>query len=149
MRFTEDFRDVNFLNFRSFIENISDDFVPPLIPRIDIESYYDKLKTLSDTLFCLDGDDVVGISATYCNNYITRKAYTTLVGVDKRYRGMHIATEMMNRTILLARNKGMMSIGIHTNNIIAKDLYLKVGFMLVGEKLIDNELVRYYLERDL
>lgn len=130
MTYTTDFQKVSKDAFCRFITKISDDFVPPLLPRIDIHDYYAKLKSLATIVVCMDEDNIVGLAATYCNNRDTKMAYTPLVGVDKDYGGRNIATEMMERTKIYAKQSGMKKIGIHTNNPYARDLYIKCGFKL-------------------
>ena len=129
MTYTTDFYKVSKDAFCRFITKISDDFVPPLLPRIDIDDYYAKLKSFATVVVCMDEDSIVGLAATYCNNRDTKMAYTPLVGVDKNYRGRHIATELMEKTIACAKHSGMKKIGIHTNNPHARDLYIKCGFV--------------------
>lgn len=142
-----DFSNVSKEGFKSFITNISDDFVPSLLPRIEIDKYYDKLKRFATVVFCMEGNRIVGMVATYCNNQETKMAYTSLVAVDKDYRGLHIATKMMEITIACAKQMGMEKIGLHANSIVARDFYLKIGFHVIDVKHINElSLDRYYLE---
>ena len=150
MIYSTDFSSVSKDAFRRFITRISDDFVPPLLPRIDIDNYYTKLSSLASTVFCVEDENIVGLITTYCNNMDTKMAYTPLVGVDKDYRGRHIATEMMERTKIYAKQCRMKKIGIHTNNPHARDLYIKCGFKLIrGGYSPDIQTERYYLEVEL
>lgn len=50
------------------MEKVSCDFLPPLLPRIDVDLYYEKLSKLATSVVCMDGDKMVGIVAAYCNN---------------------------------------------------------------------------------
>ena len=150
MTYTTDFYKVPKDTFCRFITKISDDFVPPLLPRIDIDSYYAKLKSLATTVVCMEEDNIIGLAATYCNNMDTKLAYTPLVGVDKNYRGRHIATELMEKTKVCAKQAGMKKIGIHTNNPHARDLYIKCSFKQKwGGYFPVIHAERYYLEIDL
>lgn len=150
MTYTTDFQKVSKDTFCRFVTKISDDFAPPLLPRIDIDDYYAKLKSLATIVLCMDEEYIVGLAATYCNNRETKMAYTPLVGVDKDYRGRHIATELMEITKVCAKQSGMKKIGIHTNNPHARDLYIKCGFMQkIGGYLSDIQVERYYLEIEL
>ena len=95
----------------------------------------------------MEDNRLVGMVATYCNNQETKMAYTSLVAVDKDYRGLHIATKMMEITIACAKRKGMEKIGLHTNSIVARVFYLKIGFNVIDVKhIFDFSLNRYYLE---
>lgn len=150
MTYTTDFHKVSKDAFCRFITKISDDFVPPLLPRIDIDDYYAKLKSLATIVVCIDEGNIVGLAATYCNNRDTKLAYTTLVGVDKDYRGRHIATKLMEKTKVCAKQSGMKKIGIHTNNPHARELYIKCGYTQFGEGYSPEiQTERYYLEIEL
>lgn len=136
MQYLTELSYVSLETFRSFMEKVSCDFLPPLLPRIDVD-------------FCMDGDKMVGIVAAYCNNMETKVAYIPLVCVDVEYRGQHIATELMNRAISLVKSRGMQKIGIHTNNKFAKSMYVKMGFQLIWERYqTDIKTDRYYLEKN-
>lgn len=92
------------------MEKVSCDFLPPLLPRIDVDLYYEKLSKLATSVVCMDGDKMVGIVAAYCNNMETKVAYIPLVCVDVEYRGQHIATELMNRAISLVKSRDRKSV---------------------------------------
>lgn len=92
---------------------------------------------------------MVGIVAAYCNNMETKVAYIPLACVDVEYRGQHIATELMNRAIILVKSREMQKNGIHTNNKFAKSLYAKMGFQLIWTRYqTDIKTDRYYLEKN-
>lgn len=149
MQYLTDLSYVSLESFRSFIKKASCDFLPPLLPRIDVDLYYEKLSKLATSVVCMDGDKMVGIVAVYCNNMETKVAYIPLVCVDVESRGQHIATELMNRAISLVKSRGMLKIGIHTNNKFAKSLYVKMGFQLIWARYqTDIKTDRYYLEKN-
>ena len=135
-------------DFEKFIIKISDDFMVPLLPRIDVHETYTKFKNLAVSVVCLESNKIVGLAATYCNNLETRKGYTTFVGADKEYRGNHIGTNLMLLTIDEARKKGMEYIGVHTNNPIAKRMYENIGFLQVDDNSGDHSY-NWYLEKEL
>lgn len=136
--------------FHAFITKISNDFIPPLLPRIEIDCYYEKLRTLANAVVCLEREKVVGLAVTYCNNIDTKQAYIPFVGVDRDYRGCHIATTLIEKSKVCATQYGMSKIGIHTNNPHAKDLYIKCGFKIIrSEYNYEIQVERYYLEIEL
>ena len=140
--------DISESDFEKFIIKISDDFVVPLLPRIDVHETYNKFKNLAVSVVCLESNKIVGLAATYCNNQETRKGYTTFVGADKEYRGNHIGTNLMLLTIDEARKKGMVMIGVHTNNPIAKRMYENIGFSQVDNRSGIHSY-NWYLEKKL
>lgn len=132
-------------DFEKFIIKISNDFTVPLIPRINIHEIYVKFRDLAVCVICCDSNKIVGIAATYCNNFETKKGYTTFVGTDKEYRGCHIGTNLMLMTVDEARKVGMEMIGVHTNNAVAKKMYENIGFLQVDDNF-GSHSYNWYLE---
>ena len=87
--------------------------------------------------------------ALYCNDQINKKSYIPLIAVKREFRGKNIATNMLKIALKIAKDSGMQYIGIHTNNKIAYQCYLKSGFDLIDVHLIENGIKRYYLEKKL
>ena len=135
-------------DFEKFIIKISNDFTVPLLPRIDVHETYVKFRDLAVCTICRDSNKIVGIAATYCNNFETKKGYTTFVGTDKEYRGNYIGTNLMLQTIDEARKRGMEMIGVHTNNPVAKKMYENIGFLQVDDKS-GTHSYNWYLEKKL
>lgn len=81
-------------------------------------------------------EDICGLIVLYCNDFINKKAYISLVGVAAKYRNKGIAKTMMEKAIQVAASSGMKIIGIHSNNSIAIHLYKKLGFKIIepGER---------------
>ena len=65
--------DISEADFEKFIIKISDDFMVPLLPRIDVHETYTKFKNLAVSVVCLESNKIVGLAATYCNNLETKK----------------------------------------------------------------------------
>lgn len=137
--------------FSDFICAVSDDFVPPLLGRVDVPSYFEKIHTNAVVVTCSSREkEIIGLCAMYCNNTTQKVAYITLIAVLKGYRGQRIATKLLELSERKAKTLGMKKLGIHTNSNIALQCYLKVGYNIVEHHLLEeHNLVRYYLEKEV
>ena len=141
--------DMEFNIFKEFINDVSDDFIPSLTDRLDINEYFEKLKTYASYSIAYKDNRVAGIVLFYCNNYDTKSAYITLLAVRKEYRRMHIASMLLERTIEFVRMENMETVSIHTNNEYAKDCYVKTGFHIEEMSKLNDTLARYFLRKSL
>lgn len=141
---------VLFEEFSSFITETEKDFIPPLLNRIEVNSYYEKLIKNAEFIVCRDNERIIGLICFYCNNKDTREAFITYIAVRKEYRGNNIASNLLNKATDFSREQGMNRITIETNNTIAYKCYIKNGFSLVStEYLPEYNLNRYILEKSL
>lgn len=141
---------ISFEEFKSFVSLVEKDFVPPLLSRIEINSYYDKLSKYATIIVCRKEAEIVGMCAMYDNNRQTKKGYITFIAVKNGYRGIGLAGLLINAAKSHAAASGMDILGIETNNVIARDCYLKNGFRLIESHLVDiSSIERYYLEYNL
>ncbi len=137
-------------SFSIFISKVEGDFIPPLLSRIDLLEYYEKLRHAAKFIVCKRQDEIAGLIFFYDNNKTTQKGFVTFLAVDKAHRGHGIATQLLTQAENEAAKSGMRSIGIDTNNSKARDLYLRCGFSIgVTSPLPDSNLTRYYLEKEL
>lgn len=79
--------------------------------------------------------EVLGFVAMYANNSQTREAYISMFVVRNEYQGMHIGSEMMARSIQLAKECGMEKIKLEVSkkNEKAIGFYKKKGFKIIEE----------------
>lgn len=141
---------LSFDEFYSFIKGVEEDFVPPLLARINIIEFYNKVKSLANIIGCYYKNELIGLCIFYENNHETKKAYINFIAIHKNFRGKNIAGNILERVCSHAKKQGMKTIGINTNNIIAKKCYIKNGFIL-KESFYEEKynVVRYYLEKAL
>ena len=142
---------IDYSEFYSFIELVEKDFTPPLFPRVNPIDYYNKVVTYGIVVMCSFKGEITGMAILYANNTKTRKGYISFIATLKQYRGKHIATLMLNECFSIARQKGMLTLDIATNNPIARDLYLKSGFVVTSVQHIIGEQTysRYFLTKVL
>lgn len=117
-----------------FLKDIDNDFNPSLSEKVILEEYVDKIYKKSHLVsHCLNNGKIVGLLVVYCNDFIDYRAYVALVGVLKDYRGRGIAERMMCECIDYVRCNNFKTIGIHSNNNIAINLYKKLGFNIIED----------------
>lgn len=71
----------------------------------------------------------------YIGEWITfEQAQITTLGVDPEYQGQGIATSLLEHAILIANQKQceIMSLEVRVSNIVALNLYKKLGFEIVN-----------------
>lgn len=136
--------------FESFLSDVNNDFVPPLLERINFNEYFYKLRDNAVFSVCFNIDNarqLVGLVAGYCNDHINNKAYITFVAVKNEYRGNGIAGKLINIFVEYCKKEGISEVEIETNNVKVLKLYIKLGFKIESEKVIPNmQLVRYKLK---
>ena len=115
----------------AFLNVVDEDFAPRLSERINFNDFALKVLEKSDLIVYRESTQIIGLVVLYCNDYQTQRAYISLVAVHPEYRGRGIAKRMMNSAIQKAQRAGMSILGIHTNNIVALNMYLSFGFINV------------------
>jgi len=115
----------------TFLNNIDNDFNPPLSRKVNLRDYVEKIITNAELILDFDGDEIIGLVVVYCNDELNERAYIPLVGVDSLHRKKGIAKKLMVQAIQLARQKGFKVLGIHSNNQIAIDFYKVLGFSVI------------------
>jgi ribosomal protein S18 acetylase RimI-like enzyme len=139
----------SFSEFQSFINSVEQDFVPPLLERINVRNYYDKLSRYALFAICRVNGKIVGMCAFYCNDKVTKKAHATLLAVQRIYRKQGIASALFRNMFDYAKEAGMNVIGLYTNNPAACKLYKEMDFRIMEEFPLKENITRYYLEKQL
>ena len=108
-------------------------FVPPLSPRVNIETYAQKLADRSERFEAWSDGVLVGLLAVYCNDIDGRVAYITSVSVLPVWQGHGIASRLIARCVENAAALGHTAIELEvgTCNQAAAHLYEKHGFLPV------------------
>lgn len=113
-----------------FLSQIEMDFMPRLTEKIDIDEFIRKIILKADLIIRYSSEgNIIGLTVLYCNNFSERKAYISLVGVLRNYRGKGIAKNMIENAILIAKKRHFFRIGLHSNNKKAQKLYRQLGFV--------------------
>ncbi|ARS53463.1 GNAT family N-acetyltransferase [Kushneria konosiri] len=131
-------RAVSSESFLRFIEQVEREFEPPLSEQHHLPDYVNKLLSLAEVNYVLDGDRVVAAIACYANDYEHYNAYATFIGVLPDYRGSGIARPLLSRGIESCRQAGMQNLRArtwHRGKILA--FYEEMGFVV--ERVETNE----------
>jgi ribosomal protein S18 acetylase RimI-like enzyme len=118
------------------------------LARINPNEYFDRISKFGTVIKCFEGNRISGAVIMYANNFETKVAYITLIATIPQFRGHGVASLLLDSCTEIARSKGMKKIGIHTNNVVARNLYIKKGFAVNVTTVVEgSSLFRYYLEK--
>jgi ribosomal protein S18 acetylase RimI-like enzyme len=97
----------------------------------DVDSYTNKIINNAD--FVIEEDK--GFIAYYANDFTSKKAYITMVIIDKKYRGKQIGKKLLLKVLNDLRGKGFLSVQLEVDkyNRIAYNLYSSFGFFKIDE----------------
>lgn len=140
---------LTFDEFCQFVTQVNQDFVPPLLERIDIKQFYDKITSYANLITCRINNSLVGLCIFYCNDATSFQAYLSLIAVSGNHRGKGIASELCRLMETKSKSEGMTHLSMHTNSEIALNLYNKLGYSVIESAPIMGGLVRYKLKKQL
>lgn len=105
-------------------------FEPALSSRVNILTYAQKLHDRAIRFEAWQGEELVGLVASYCNQSDGGKAFVTNVSVWPEYHGQGIAGRMMRQCIEYVRGLGFgqMELEVDQRSLSAVALYQKLGF---------------------
>lgn len=110
-------------------------YVPPLNIQIkDLAGYVRKIILNADT-FIITAQDDIGLLSIYCNDYISRKAFITSIGIEPNYSGKGIAQKLLQYGITHVKEKGFLVLELEVNrkNDNAINFYKKNAFITCSE----------------
>lgn len=125
---------------QAFLSKINNEYRPPLGTKVDLREYAKKILEHAVLFVEENGIDIIGMVVLYCNNEREKKAYIPLVGVLPAYQRHGIAGRLMQEAIVYAKQKGYKVLGIHSNNMVAVNMYTKLGF------IVKDDSERKYME---
>lgn len=119
-------------------------FVPPLSSRVQLDDYAVKLALRATRFEAWADDALVGLVALYCNDTDTRVAHVSNVSVASGWHGRGLASNLMARSLLHARDLGMRKVRLEVGaaNQVAIRLYEKFGFQVVGSNASSTTMSR-------
>ena len=97
----------------------------------DVDSYVNKI--INNANFAIEDDK--GFIAYYANDFTSKKAYITMVIIDKKYRGKQIGKKLLNQVLNDLRGKEFLSVQLEVDkhNYVAYNLYSSFGFFKIDE----------------
>lgn len=107
------------------------DFVPPLSDRVEINDYAKKIASNATRFEAWSGGRLVGLVATYCNDWEKRIAYITSVSLLREWTSQGVAATLMEQCVEHMKVLGMrqISLEVASDNAPAIRLYEKSGFV--------------------
>ena len=104
-----------------------------LVQGISIDEYLIKIKEKAEFLFHYIDGRCAGFVAFYCNDRRSEEAFITLLLVSPDFRGMKVASALLEGVFSLARSRGFATCQLEVNNdnYPALNLYEKFGFRSV------------------
>ena len=113
----------------------------------DLHNYLTKIENKSEIICHVEAGVLVGFVAFYCNDYLTKRAFITLVLVAESGRGKGIANNLLSSalSIMKARSFATCELEVKENNINAIALYNKLGFKLASKKADKNLILQVSL----
>lgn len=110
------------------------DFVPPLSGRVEISRYAHKIAGNATRFEAWAGGALVGLVAAYCNGSERRAAYITSVSVLQGWKGVGVASRLLERCIGHVKERGFERIELEVDgeNVGAVRLYEKKSFIVNG-----------------
>jgi ribosomal protein S18 acetylase RimI-like enzyme len=110
-------------------------FNPRLSSRVDLGNYAKKLALFSDRFEAWQEGRLVGLIAAYLNNSESRRGFISSVSICSDFEGRGLASELMQKCIQLARDKGRNMLELEVSEIDKSNqaFYRKHRFGLSGK----------------
>lgn len=101
-----------------------------LVQGISIDEYLIKIKERAEFLFHYIDGRCAGFVAFYCNDRRADQAFITLLLVSPEFRGMKVASTLLEGVFSIARSRGFTTclLEVNNDNYPALHLYEKIGF---------------------
>lgn len=111
----------------------------------NIRTYAEKLSKNATVDIISSEDKIIGFSAYYCNDVLTKQAFLTQIAVSGTYRGLQIGSVLLEYCIETSKQKGMEKLicEVDDTNSVAIKFYERHGFVFV-KKASDSSR---YLEK--
>lgn len=141
---------VNLKLLKEYVKSTSEDFIPPLVGRVDIDTWTEKIYNNGYVILSLFKGTIVGAIFFYANDEINKMAYVSYLSVNSEFRSQGIASELLRLCFHKSSENGMTEIGVHTHNPKALRLYQKIGFEVHEQvRLTGCDLIKTYLVKQL
>lgn len=113
------------------LRTVDGSFQPPLSERVDLAHYAGKLLAHAHREEAWDGEQLIGLVASYCND-ASVGCYISNVSLVPAWRGHGVADALVARTLQYAVNAGLRqaSLHLHPDNMSARRLYERHGFQV-------------------
>lgn len=112
----------------SHLERCSGQFVPPLLERVELQSYAAKIFKQAERFEAWSSLQLIGLLAAYFDG---AEAYITNVSVDSVFARQGVGSLLVSKCITEAKKRGCSCLGLHTSeqDTRAVGFYLSLGFV--------------------
>lgn len=120
---------------------LNNDYPVPLVNKIDLLSYVNKIMTNGYVLTARYDNKIIGFATFYANNYEINEASFSLLGVLKEYRNFGVARELFEESFKLMRSKGMKTVYsfTHKDNLAGIKFHESLSFIIDETRLSTQE----------
>lgn len=117
------------------LQKCDDLFVPKLSSKVDLVAYAQKITDYAYTFEAWHEADLVGVVASYFNDFETKTSFITNVSVLQVFNNLGIAKELLKMAKEYAVKRGFQKIKleVHPNNDKAIQLYTKNDFKITTQ----------------
>jgi ribosomal protein S18 acetylase RimI-like enzyme len=131
----------NKFKLQKLIEELNEDYPIPLVEKINIVEYANKILSLGIVVVCIISNELVGFVSFYANNYTSYEGAYSLLGVAREFREKGIATMLFNKSFEVMRKSGMTSAFsfTHKDNKKAINFHIKMGFKIDESRLTSQK----------
>lgn len=128
---------------KEIIEKCDTAFIHPLTKRKNYISIFEKIDKYAIFLAAYEENDAIGYAALYANNFETRIAYITMIGVIEKMQRKQVGSCLMQECIDAAANVGMTQLRLEVADINAKAISFYEYFGFVFEDRCSGESCHY------
>ena len=141
----------NFSIIEKFLLSINDDYPVSLTNKINLQDFILKISNSGFIIGAFLDDKMVGGLFFYANNYSKKLAFLTLLGVQKEYRCLGIANNLLTEMKKYCQKNSFNTIQLYTHkeNEIAKAFYTKRHFYEIESDRDDSLKFELKLEENL
>lgn len=121
--------------FMEYVLAHDNDFYEPLLGRIDVDAFVEKVHTLSTTFILFQAGEVAGLIASYFYDLPSEKGFITLTHTKQDFRGQHLSTILLKTVQEYARSNNFkfIELMVYKENAQAFNLYQKHGFKVITD----------------
>lgn len=119
-----------------YLSDNSEIFIPPLVPRIKLEEYADKISKYATHFSAYYNNEIVGLMACYFNHPQKEIGFITSISVIKNFQDKGIAIKLIEESIRYAKSQKYkkLRLEVFQQNLPAITLYHKMLFFISEEK---------------
>ncbi len=110
-------------------------FSPPISEKVEDTCNYANKLYENAYVYVARTDKNLGFVTVYANDYNSKTAYISFIGVKEKARNMKIGKKLLEVCNKKAVEQGMefMKLEVQKDNFIAREFYKKNGFSILGE----------------